>query len=78
MIHGYEGDSLQMSFPPGLGKVTLLSQQMQNSSLALSNTSCPMAKGLAVGNEACDFQFSFPEPGFAGFATHLAVMSELE
>lgn len=45
IIHGYEGDSLQTSFPPGLGKVTLLSQQMQNSSLALSNTSCP-AKGV--------------------------------
>ena len=25
-------------------------------------------KGLAVGNEACDFQFSFSEPSFAGSA----------
>lgn len=45
LIHGYEGDSLQMSLPPGPGKVTLLSQPMQNSSLALSSTSCPVAKG---------------------------------
>jgi hypothetical protein len=35
-------------------------------------------KGMAVGNEACDFQFSFSEPSFAGSAAHLAVMSELE
>lgn len=36
-----------------------------------------MAEGAGIGNEACDFQVSFPEPSPAGLA-QLAAMPKLE
>lgn len=60
------------------GEVGPLSQQSQNSSLTPSNTSCPAAEGAGIGNEACDFQVSFPEPSPAGFTAQLAALPKLE
>lgn len=44
----------------------------------MSNTSCPVAEGAGVGNEACDFQVSFAEPSPAGITAPLAAVPELE